>query len=151
MSINCLCGDKRDSEVKRDPLLTILIVLFVIILIVSVGTIGFHVFGKQNWIDSFVNGALMFTSTTLVTPVYTYHGKIFAAIYNIISAVLVLVLLTIILRGAFHLFDVELSARNNSINNTNGNGNNCCCNCQCRCHNKKIFDEQIKIPSVFDI
>ena len=151
MSINCLCGDKRDSEMKRDPLLTILIVLFVIILIVSIGTIGFHVFAKQNWIDSFVNGALMFTSTTLVTPVYTYHGKIFAAIYNIISAVMVLVLLAIIIRGAFSVFDVELSERNNSTNNTNGNGNNCYNCCNCSCHNKKIFDKQEKIPSVFDI
>lgn len=108
MSMNCLRGHlNRKSERKRDPLLTILIVLFVIILVVAIGTIGYRIFAHQEWIDAFVNGALVFTATTLVEPVNTYEGKVFTGIYNILSGIFVLILLGVILSGALHMFTDE--------------------------------------------
>ena len=106
MAGNCIRGTlHKNRKNKRDPLLTILIVLFVIIYIVSIGTIGYRIFAGQEWIDAFVNGALVFTATTLVEPVNTYEGKVFTGIYNLLSGVFVLVLLGVILSQALHMFD----------------------------------------------
>lgn len=105
MSINCLRGNlNRKNKSKKDPLLTILIVLFIIILIVSIGTIGYRIFAHQEWIDAFVNGALVFTATTLVEPVTTYEGKVFTGIYNLLSGIFVLILLGVVLSGALQAF-----------------------------------------------
>lgn len=111
MSINCLYNknNKHNKHKKKnsDPLWTILVILFIIMLVVSVGTLGFRIFAKQKWIDSFVNGALVFTATTVVEPVTTYQGKVFSAIYNLISGIFVLILLGVILRGAYGMFEQE--------------------------------------------
>jgi biotin transporter BioY len=68
MSVNCLNSENDPKPPRGDPLLTFLTVLFVIILVVAVGTIGFRIFAEQEWIDAFVNGALVFTSTSIITP-----------------------------------------------------------------------------------
>ncbi len=103
---------------KRDPLSSILTVLFIIILVVTVGTIGFRIFAHQKWIDAFVNGALIFTATSLIEPVHTYQGKVFMSFYNIISGIFALVLLGIILSGGLGAFKDEETEEDN-----------CCC-CQ---------------------
>jgi flagellar basal body-associated protein FliL len=120
-------GCRDDHKLKnktRDPLLTILIVFLLIILIVSIGTIGYRIFANMAWIDAFHNGALVFTATTVVNPIETYEGKIFSAIYNILSAVFVLVLLGIILRTALVNFDNTHDTHTNTNNNTHGNNTN---------------------------
>ena len=96
---------KNVTKSRSDPLLLILIVLFVVMLIVGIGTIGYRIFAEIEWIDAFHNGALVFTATSEVTPITTYNGKIFSSIYNLLSGIFVLVLLGVILRGALVQFD----------------------------------------------
>ena len=88
--------NKTNTKEKKDPLLLLIKTLFVIILIVTIGTIGYRIFGNIQWIDAFHNASLVFTATTIVEPVNTYSGKIFSSIYNIICAVFVLLILGVI-------------------------------------------------------
>lgn len=100
----------HDHEIpskKDDPLLIILIVLFIMFIVVTIGTIGYRIFGKIAWIDAFHNGALVFTATSVITPVYTYEGKIFSSFYNLFSAIFVLVILGIIFRKGLDAFAGE--------------------------------------------
>ena len=100
----------HDHEIpskKDDPLLIILTVLFIMFIVVSIGTIGYRIFGKIAWIDAFHNGALVFTATSVIAPVNTYNGKIFSAFYNLFSAIFVLVILGIIFRKGLDAFAGE--------------------------------------------
>nr|QBK91529.1 MAG: uncharacterized protein LCPAC302_01490 [Pithovirus LCPAC302] len=96
MGISNIDGD--DEIEGADPLLQFLIVLFIILLIVSVGTIGYRIFAELEWIDAFHNGAMVFTSTSLVVPVKTYIGKIFSSFYNLLSGIFVLIIIGVIVR-----------------------------------------------------
>lgn len=96
MGINNIDGS--NETVGDDPLLLILTALFILFLIITVGTLGYRVFGRVAWIDAFHNAAMVLTSTSLVTPIKRYNGKIFSAFYNLLTGVFVLVIVGVIIR-----------------------------------------------------
>lgn len=118
--------DGADETIGQDPLLSIFIVLFIVFLIVTVGTIGYRVFGDLSWIDSFHNGAMVFTSTSLVVNVDTYNGKIFSAFYNLLSGIFVLVIIGVIVRRGLDEAGISttIDSPNNNLNNPNSLNNN---------------------------
>ncbi len=76
-------GDKKDKT--DDTWYYVLWIFLFIIVIIILGTIGYHLFEGLEWIDSFHNGVLVFTLTGEIVPTATYNGKLFSSLYNIIS------------------------------------------------------------------
>ena len=138
--------DGEDETDEGDTLLLILMALFIIMIVVSIGTIGYRVFAGMEWIDAFHNGAMVFTSTSLINPVTAYNGKIFSAFYNLMSGIFVLVIIGVIVRRgltAAGISSVGVSNNNddNNSNNDNDNGN---------CNNDDSDDSDSEYTSVFD-
>jgi hypothetical protein len=115
MGINNLDGR---NEKGGDPLLLIFVALFILLLIVTIGTIGYRIYGRIAWIDAFHNAAMVLTSTSLVTPVTDYDAKIFSAFYNLMSGIFVLVIIGVVIRKS-----LTLSGISDVPDNDNDNGN----------------------------
>ena len=138
--------DGEDESEGGDTLLQILIVLFIIMLVVSVGTIGYRVFGEMEWIDAFHNGAMVFTSTSLINPVTAYNGKIFSAFYNLMSGIFVLVIIGVIVRRGLTAAGISsLGISNNSSDNKSNNSSDNKSN-----NNDDSDDSDSEYTSVFD-
>lgn len=48
---------------------------------VLAGTAGYHVFGRQSWIDSFLNACMLLGGMGPVGELTTNEGKLFAALF----------------------------------------------------------------------
>lgn len=97
---------------EDDPLFLLLIILLILSIIIGIGTIGYRIFGNMEWIDAFHNGSMVLTSTSLVTMVNTYHGKIFSALYNLFTGVFVILIIGVILRRALDQTDITSNSTN---------------------------------------
>lgn len=75
-----------------------IILVTIMVLVILVGTLGYHIFGDMSWIDAFHNGSMILTSTSLVTPVNTYEGKLFSSFYNLFCGIFIIVIIGIIVR-----------------------------------------------------
>ena len=109
--------DGEDEFGGGDPLFLILLVLFIIFIMVTIGTIGYRIFGEIEWIDAFHNGAMIFTSTSLVTPIDTYNGKIFSAFYNLLSGIFALIIIGIIVRRGLMVIGISTTTPQNNKQN----------------------------------
>jgi len=111
--------DGEDETDEGDTLLLILMALFIIMIVVSIGTIGYRVFAEMEWIDAFHNGAMVFTSTSLINPVTSYNGKIFSAFYNLMSGIFVLVIIGVIVRRGLTAAGISSAGKSNDSDNNN--------------------------------
>jgi len=119
--------DGENENVGGDPLLLILIALFILFMIITVGTLGYRVFGKVAWIDAFHNASMVLTSTSLVTPIKNYNGKIFSSFYNLLTGIFVLVIIGVIIRRSLVESGISTSSTNNNNNSNNSNSNTTSC------------------------
>ena len=71
-----------------------------IFLILIIGTLGYKIYGKLKWIDSFHNASMVLTATSLITLVDSYEGKIFSSFYNLLTGIFVLVIIGVVIRKA---------------------------------------------------
>ena len=134
--INHLDGHNKKKDNNNDDILLLFLLTFLIIFImVTIGTLGYRVFGNLKWIDAFHNGAMVFTSTSLIVPVETYHGKIFSAFYNILSGIFVLVIIGVVVRRGLVAAGIS-SEPSSSNNNNNYNHDRKKCKC-CQMENKR--------------
>ena len=124
MGINNIDGNKETTG--DDPLLLILTALFILFMIITVGTIGYRIFGRIAWIDAFHNASMVLTSTSLVDPINKYNGKIFSSFYNLLTGIFVLVIVGVIIRRS--LVESGISTPNNIKTQS-------CCNCNNNCNN----------------
>lgn len=125
MAITHIDGD--DEMGGGDTLFQILIVLFIIMIVVSIGTIGYRIFGEMEWIDAFHNGAMVFTSTSLINPIHAYNGKIFSAFYNLLCGIFVLIIIGVIVRRGLTAAGISGTTRSES----DGNGDDDDCDSDC--------------------
>ena len=109
MGINNIDGEDEEGGDVAFFLLLAFIILF---LIITIGTIGYRIFGELSWIDSFHNGSMVLTSTSLVTRVQTYTGKIFSSFYNILSGIFILIILGVVVRKALSDADISNPSKN---------------------------------------
>ena len=135
MGINNIDGNNETAG--DDPLLLILTALFILFMIITVGTLGYRVFGRVAWIDAFHNAAMVLTSTSLVTPIKRYNGKIFSAFYNLLTGVFVLVIVGVIIRRS--LVESGISTATPTVNNNNNNNNDYETDDDCDTNSSDVF------------
>ena len=69
-----------------------------------IGMIGYHHFEKLDWVDAYVNAAMILSGMGPVNDLKTEGGKIFAGSYALFSGIIFLFIMAIILAPAFHRF-----------------------------------------------
>jgi hypothetical protein len=77
----------------------------------GVGMIGYHVFEGDEWVDAFVNAAMLLGGMGPVGELHTAAGKIFAGVYAIYCGMVLLVsvgvLFAPLLHRLLHRFHLE--------------------------------------------
>ena len=93
-----------------------LIVLVIIGGSLLLGMLGYHIFEHLNWIDSFLNAAMILGGMGPVDLLHTNAGKIFAGIYALYSGVVLLVVAGVLFAPALHrmLHHFHLGDENNN-------------------------------------
>jgi hypothetical protein len=66
------------------------------------GTWGYHVLGKEDWLDAFLNASMLLSGMGQVGVVTTTGGRVFAAIFALYSGLLLIAVTTIILAPVLH-------------------------------------------------
>lgn len=80
----------------------LLIGLSVILLSLGIGMMGYHHYEKMNWVDSYLNAAMILSGMGPASPIQTEKGKIFAGSYALFSGILFLVMIAFILAPVIH-------------------------------------------------
>lgn len=95
--------------------------LIVIVVSLTLGSVGYRYFGDLTWIDALLNASMILTGMGPVDPMTTTGGKLFASFYALYSGIAFLSLMAIILAPLmhrllhkFHLDEDEASEKNPS-------------------------------------
>lgn len=70
----------------------------------GMGMIGYAHFEKMDWIDAYVNAAMILSGMGPVSPLETNAGKIFAGSYALFSGIVFLIVIAIVFAPVFHRF-----------------------------------------------
>jgi cellobiose-specific phosphotransferase system component IIC len=70
----------------------------------GIGMWGYHHFEHLNWIDAYLNAAMILSGMGPVNPVQSTEGKLFAGTYALFSGIVFLVIVGIIFAPIFHRF-----------------------------------------------
>ena len=76
----------------------------VIALSLGVGMAGYHYFEGLDWIDAYLNAAMLLGGMGPVNPIRTTSGKVFAGLYALYAGMVVLVAAGILMAPVFHRF-----------------------------------------------
>jgi len=88
------------QKFSRNVLLGFMAILFSL----GIGMVGYHHFENMNWVDAYVNAAMILSGMGPLTPLETTDGKIFAGTYALFSGIFFLFLIAIIFAPILHLF-----------------------------------------------
>ncbi|HXX53445.1 MAG TPA: hypothetical protein VEI28_02615 [Thermodesulfovibrionales bacterium] len=99
----------REKLIDRDEFISRLLrhLLFasvILVLSLCLGTVGYRVFGKLQWIDAFLNASMILTGMGPVDHVETYGGKLFSACYALFSGVAFLTFVGVLFAPIYHRF-----------------------------------------------
>lgn len=95
-------SDKNEKSISsRDAAIFLLKIICLLILILFIGTLGFVIYEGTDWVDSFQNAAFILTTTGMVTITETRSGKIYSSIYNVITSIFVILVITILFTSGF--------------------------------------------------
>lgn len=78
--------------------------LLLIAIALYVGMLGYHVFEKMSWIDSFLNASMILSGMGPADPMVTDAGKLFAGFYALFSGLAFIAIVVIILSPIIHKF-----------------------------------------------
>jgi hypothetical protein len=70
----------------------------------GIGTMGYHVYGKLPWIDSFLNASMILTGMGPVDHLDADSAKLFAAFYALFSGVAFLTFVGVLFAPIYHRF-----------------------------------------------
>ncbi len=79
-----------------------IIAIGIIIISLYVGMLGYHAYEKLNWIDAFLNAAMLLGGMGPVNPPLTDAGKIFAGLYALYCGLAVILVAGVILAPVAH-------------------------------------------------
>ena len=101
--------NKSDSLAPKHVFVTRVVSSFLIAFAVvgvslSLGTMGYHVFGELEWIDALLNASMILAGMGPVDPMNSVGGKLFATFYCLFSGIVFLTLMAIILAPIYHRF-----------------------------------------------
>ena len=69
---------------------------------VGVGTVGYHLAGRLNWLDAFLNASMILSGMGPVDRMDTAAGKTFAALYALFSGVVFIGVMGVVLAPWVH-------------------------------------------------
>ncbi|MGH7616020.1 MAG: hypothetical protein ACREPM_02205 [Gemmatimonadaceae bacterium] len=67
-----------------------------------IGMAGYHKFGGEAWLDSFVNAAMLLGGMGQVGTIDRSAGKVFSALYSLYAGMVFLILMATMLTPIFH-------------------------------------------------
>lgn len=79
-----------------------IVALFLVILSLLCGVLGYHFLEGISWIDSILNAAMILGGMGPVNSLYTNSGKIFASLYALFSGVVFLVSVAVLIAPLVH-------------------------------------------------
>jgi len=82
----------------------ILIALGFLTFSLAIGMMGYHIFERQDWLDAFLNAAMIMGGMGPVNAITTDAGKLFAGFYALYSGLGLLVTVGFIAAPLFHRF-----------------------------------------------
>ena len=80
------------------------IVIVVIVVSLAVGMAGYRYFQQMEWIDAFLNAAMLLGGMGPIETKLTWGGKLFAGLYALYAGLVVLVAAGILTAPVFHRF-----------------------------------------------
>jgi len=87
------------------------IALVLVVVSLAIGMAGYHIFEKLDWIDSFLNAAMLLGGMGPVHEPATFGGKLFAGFYALYCGLVVILVAGLILgpvvHRVLHRFHVE--------------------------------------------
>jgi hypothetical protein len=69
-----------------------------------IGTSGYHYLEKLNWLDAFVNAAMILSGMGPLAPLETSAGKLFAGCYALFSGLAFVTTTGVVFAPVFHRF-----------------------------------------------
>lgn len=66
------------------------------------GTLGFHLFSRQLWVDAFLNASMLLGGMGPVGDLGPSAGKLFAAVYALYAGLMFLVVAGLLVTPVFH-------------------------------------------------
>lgn len=76
--------------------------LGIILIMLGIGSAGYHWLGKLDWVDAVYNAALILSGMGPVDILPNADAKIFASVYAIVSGVVFIALIGLCLTPVFH-------------------------------------------------
>ena len=71
---------------------------------IGIGIVGYHIFGRLSWIDSFLNASMILTGMGPSDNLDTTEGKLFASFYALFSGVAFLTFIGVLFAPIYHRF-----------------------------------------------
>lgn len=81
-----------------------LIALLLIIIVLTIGIMGYRYYENLSWLDAYVNASMILSSMGQVNPLATPHGKFFAGTYALFCGLIFPVIIGIIIAPLLHRF-----------------------------------------------
>lgn len=88
------------SRLARSAAVGLVIVTFAL----SVGMAGYHFLEKLDWLDAFVNAAMILSGMGPLAPIQTSAGKVFAGCYALFSGLAFITTLGVVFAPVYHRF-----------------------------------------------
>ena len=76
--------------------------LSLVVLSLAAGVAGFHLLGRQSWLDAFVNSAMLLGGMGPVGDLGPASGKLFASFYALYAGLLFLIVAGLLFAPLFH-------------------------------------------------
>ena len=80
-----------------------------------IGMVGYHSFESMDWVDAFVNAAMILSGMGPMSPLQSTGGKIFAGCYALYSGLALILAVSLILAPVvhrmLHRFHIETKSR----------------------------------------
>jgi len=92
-----------NAYLKRQTLF-ILLAMGVLIVSLFIGMLGYHSLERMNWLDAFLNAAMIMGGMGPVDAIQTSAGKFFAGIYALYSGLVLLASIGLMAAPLFHRF-----------------------------------------------
>lgn len=104
---------------------SILFAIFIILIALGIGMLGYHNLEHMSWVDAYINAAMILSGMGPVTPLASNSAKIFAGTYALFSGLVFIavmgVIFTPILHRLFHKFhlDTDVASKRKKESSTN--------------------------------
>ena len=76
----------------------------IIVFSLGLGMFGYNYFEKMDWVDAYINAAMILSGMGPVSTLKTDAGKIFAGSYALFSGIIFLIVIAVILAPIVHRF-----------------------------------------------